>query len=349
MQPLVSIIIPVYNSEFYLKRCLDSVSNQTYSNLEIICINDGSTDNSLGILNEYASRDTRFKVITTKNAGQGAARNVGLRHVTGKWVTGVDSDDYLEPDACAYAISHVSDDIDIIQIGALAREVGKSDVFHRGRIDGKISVSAEILIDQPCEFWGKFWRKTYLDKYRCSFPEGLWYEDWFFYWAYLPYARNILYLPECKYVYVKRSTSTMGKSHNKSVKVFDHVIVLKQLLDYRQAHPLEASFSCLNLINFLHCVNFIGKNLPDKLIDDANNVFKNLVTYSILLPWKKWIKSLTYNSAIDKRSFFVRYNLGEISFGICSFYPLKVRLERDWIVWRLFGFRIVRYKAGLVE
>lgn len=92
----VSVIIPVYNIEKYIKRCLDSVLNQTYSNLEVICVNDGSTDNSLEILKEYGRKDDRIKVFSKENKGVSAARNLGIKEVTGEYITFIDGDDFVE-------------------------------------------------------------------------------------------------------------------------------------------------------------------------------------------------------------------------------------------------------------
>ena len=92
----ISIIIPVYNSAKYLRKCLNSIINQTFDNIEIICINDGSTDNSLSIINEYAKIDSRIKVYTIENKGVSAARNYGILVATGEYIGFVDSDDYID-------------------------------------------------------------------------------------------------------------------------------------------------------------------------------------------------------------------------------------------------------------
>lgn len=97
-EPLISIIIPVYNMEQYLERCLDSVLNSSYCNVEIICIDDGSTDKSLEILRRYEANDSRIVVFTQKNGGVSSARNTGLRTMTGEYVTFVDPDDYVHPE-----------------------------------------------------------------------------------------------------------------------------------------------------------------------------------------------------------------------------------------------------------
>ena len=95
----VSVIIPVYNVEDYLTECLDSIINQTFSDIEIICVNDGSTDNSLSILESYKKSDNRIKVFSQENAGQGAARNKGVENSCGVYVCFVDADDYIPHDA----------------------------------------------------------------------------------------------------------------------------------------------------------------------------------------------------------------------------------------------------------
>ena len=91
----ISIIIPVYNSQQYLKKCLDSIKIQTYKNLEVILVDDGSTDNSLEICKNYAKKDQRFKVFHKKNGGTSSARNYGLKQVTGDYITFMDNDDYV--------------------------------------------------------------------------------------------------------------------------------------------------------------------------------------------------------------------------------------------------------------
>ena len=95
---MITVIIPIYNVSKYLKNCLESVINQTYKNLEIICINDGSTDNSLGILKEYKERDERIIIIDKKNAGVSAARNDGIEKASGEYLFCVDGDDYIDED-----------------------------------------------------------------------------------------------------------------------------------------------------------------------------------------------------------------------------------------------------------
>lgn len=96
-EPLISIVIPVYNAEKYLRACLDSMLAQTYKNWEAICVNDGSSDNSAQILEEYAAKDARFHIINQPNSGVSTARNTGMRQTTGKYIYFMDADDIVSP------------------------------------------------------------------------------------------------------------------------------------------------------------------------------------------------------------------------------------------------------------
>lgn len=126
-QPKVSVIIPVYNVEKYLNRCIGSIVNQTYKNLEIILIDDGSPDNCPQMCDEWASKDSRIKVIHKENAGAGLARNTGLEYATGDYVTFVDSDDYIAPETVEKCIEALLKD------GSQLAMFGRVDVHYNGK------------------------------------------------------------------------------------------------------------------------------------------------------------------------------------------------------------------------
>lgn len=107
MDVKISVVLPVYNVANYLRKCLDSLVNQTFKDFEVICVNDGSTDLSLGILEGYAVSDSRFKIINQENQGLSGARNTGIEHVQGDYVIFVDSDDWLEENALELLYDHV--------------------------------------------------------------------------------------------------------------------------------------------------------------------------------------------------------------------------------------------------
>lgn len=137
MNKKVSIIIPIYNTEKYLEECLDSVVNQTYKNLEIILINDGSKDNSLEICKKYETIDNRIIVIDKKNSGVSNTRNVGIQASTGEFITFVDSDDWLELDAIETMVNCINKhNVDVVRTNfAINNEVGKIPKKLEGKID----------------------------------------------------------------------------------------------------------------------------------------------------------------------------------------------------------------------
>ena len=142
MKPIISIIVPVYNVENYLERCLDSLIGQTLADIEIICVNDGSKDRSLEILQEYASHDSRIRVFDQANSGVSVARNNALKHVKGEFYMFVDSDDWLDPETCAVAYGHAKQyDADCLMF-SYTKEFGDHSIVNH-------------IFDEDCLVWDK--------------------------------------------------------------------------------------------------------------------------------------------------------------------------------------------------
>jgi glycosyltransferase involved in cell wall biosynthesis len=166
--PLVSVIIPVYDVELYIKECLDSVSNQTYRNLEIIVVDDGTPDNAGHIADECAQKDKRIKVIHQKNGGLSAARNSGYDIASGEYIVFVDSDDALAPDYVEYMLGVIE-----TTNTDTAMSLNKYDIFNQAQIGmDKIEVinADEVLENIEYNIWGqevwnKIYKKSYLDKH----------------------------------------------------------------------------------------------------------------------------------------------------------------------------------------
>lgn len=147
MNQKVSVIVPVYNSSAYLKRCLDAIVSQTYANLEIVLVNDGSSDNSLEIMNEYAKKDSRIRVFDKENGGSSSARNLGIKEATGEYVCFCDSDDYYEPDIIE-KLSSVFDeyeDAKIAQCMAVCRN--EDGTLFSGPLKGSGKIVAETKVE----------------------------------------------------------------------------------------------------------------------------------------------------------------------------------------------------------
>lgn len=215
--PLISVIVPVYNVEQWLPRCIDSIRNQTYQNLEIICVDDASPDACGALLDEYARHDSRIKVLHQENKGLSGARNAGLALATGEWVTGVDSDDYLLPDIYERAVECLNDSIDLLLFGT--EKVDEEDRplsdVHQSYFslpeEGRYPVTPALSRAVSACFVNKIWRRSIISETGIAFPLGLVHEDEAFLRLFLPYARFYYALPHIGYRYLMRDNSIMAQ------------------------------------------------------------------------------------------------------------------------------------------
>lgn len=180
-RPLISVIIPVYDVAPWLPRCLDSVINNTYKNLEIICINDGSTDNSLEILRAYERRDSRIRVIDKENGGLSSARNAGMDIASGEFITFIDSDDWVHPQYIELLLHAQQQTNADIAIGEHIRTDNPLHPFGANADPDAVAVR-RLTIDETIAVrytrnyvWGRLYRASLLQDHR--FIEGVIYED----------------------------------------------------------------------------------------------------------------------------------------------------------------------------
>ena len=238
----ISVIVPVYNTAQWLRRCLDSVCGQTYPHLEIICVNDGSTDESAKILEGYAAQDSRIKVITQENAGPSVARNAALELATGEWVTGVDSDDYIAPDLYEKAIAHATDSVDMVLFGV--QEVDDEGQLLPPRAYFELperedcEMTPELAEKVNACFWSKLWRRSVLEEHHLRFPVGLHlHEDDAFYYASLLYIRRVSICSCHGYMYVQRTGSIMHTSDSSMRQARCYLPAIQFVYDYMVANP----------------------------------------------------------------------------------------------------------------
>lgn len=224
--PLVSIIVPVYNSADYLSDCLESILNQSYQNLEIITVNDGSTDNSLEILQEYAKLENQIKIIDQDNQGLSGARNTGIKKATGDYITFIDSDDYVEPlmiDHMMDAIKDTKSDIACCSF----REVfpdGKKVDFNTGH-KAKTLTTEEALKAMLKEqgFMVSTTMKLFPTKFfkDIKFPEGMLHEDVGTTYKLIMRAKKIAFIPDADYIYVHHSDSIISGFDNRKFDLIE--------------------------------------------------------------------------------------------------------------------------------
>lgn len=221
MKPLISIIIPVYNSEKTLHRCIDSILSQTFNDWELLLINDGSTDLSGKICDDYAEKYKRIKVFHKENGGASSARNLGLDNVCGEWVTFCDSDDFVYPNWLNNYVENISDDIDLICQGfecdkILVDELKETRVFglnYRGNVKEGV-----LLLDKNYSLgytWVKLFRRNILElnKLRFNVSYNYW-EDQEFCFRYFCCIKNIVCIDKVGYFYFLPDWKS--KYHNKN-------------------------------------------------------------------------------------------------------------------------------------
>lgn len=238
MSDLLSIIVPVYNTAPWLRKCLDSIINQTYRNIEIICVDDGSTDDSLAVLQQYAAQDSRIKVLHQENAGVSAARNAGMKLANGEFLTFVDSDDWLELDAYEKILPCMGGGVDLVCFGGMIDGDVAPEFLENMLEYARVKYSGLVPIVQGVRntnVYGcmKVFRKSVIDAYHVQFPVGIACgEDAAFYFCYAAVSGMAYYLPEPFYHYVQQPGSAMAQFIKRSARGVDHLRVVENVHDF---------------------------------------------------------------------------------------------------------------------
>lgn len=210
-----SVIIPVYNVESYLRDCLDSVLNQTFADWEAICVNDGSTDGSANILDEYAARESRLKVITQPNGGLSAARNVGIDAAEGEYVLFLDSDDWLEKNALEVLSTNLDGEDMLCFSGRRYFESENTyqdadQLKAQSYLSGMEYYNENALLVRDFAFVCvvlRVYKREFLSRHNLQFKEGIFHEDNLFTPLACYYAGKVKVINECLYDYRVRSNS----------------------------------------------------------------------------------------------------------------------------------------------
>lgn len=266
MTEKLSVIIPVFNAERYLDECIKSILNQTYTNIEIICVNDGSTDRSGEIINKYISKGYPIKQIRKENGGVSSARNVGIEEASSDYLAFVDADDYLEKDYFKEIMVN-ADKFDMVLTG-----YSIIDMLNNSRVsytctpfDGPIKVFVEQLkyyltpplLLSPCF---KIYKKDILRKNKISFPESLSYgEDAIFTLDYLQYIHNVKCINGSGYCYRKHGNTTLSSRFREDkidieAHICDKIDFLMCKYDIINSH-IGKKRMCKVFVQYVHEVN----------------------------------------------------------------------------------------------
>lgn len=270
MENKISVIVPVYNMEKYMGQCLDSIINQTYRNLEIILINDGSTDASPEICNFYAQKDKRVRVIHQKNAGIAEVRNVGVQEATGDYIAFVDSDDWIDITMLEKLFNLIKEsEADIAQCGYYRTD---RDALPKDNQVPNISVyeNEDILELLYCQnirvetivSWNKLYRRSVFDG--IQYPTGRVGEDFATIYKILYNAKKLVRTSEQLYYYYFFNNGNSIMHKNSIRRDRDTVSALVERKDFLSAHA-SASVQQMNTIETLETMSRI---LPNFLISD---------------------------------------------------------------------------------
>ena len=199
--PLVSVIIPIYNTEKFLPLCINSVLNQTLTDIEVLLVNDGSTDGSGKICDEYACKDQRIQVIHTLNQGVSHARNQGLETAKGEYIAFMDSDDWIETDMIATLYQLIrTNEAGLATCGYIIENEDGRPIYHINEV-------------KSGNLWDKLYHKEIIDKHHLKFNEHIYYnEDRLFIFQYLSHCQSAAYTTSPYYHYVTRKSSAMNLS-----------------------------------------------------------------------------------------------------------------------------------------
>lgn len=246
--PKLSIIIPVYNVEMYLRDCLDSVLKQDFADMEIICVYDFSTDHSLDILREYAKADLRIHILRhNRNQGLSAARNTGLAVAAGKYVWFVDSDDMITANACGELTAMAErEETDIVYFNMSflngeefwLRRTDKEYFEHRDVLSGRQLFCALQKEKTPkVEVWRQFFRREFLVKNKITFYKGILHEDILFSFECAMTAKRVIDIKKNYYIYRQRGDSLSYSQKDKSA--FSLFVTLSNIFAYWKNHSFS--------------------------------------------------------------------------------------------------------------
>ncbi len=253
----VSIIVPVYNTARYLRRSMDALTGQTLQDIEIIVINDGSTDDSVEIINEYIDRyPDKIRLISKENGGQGTARNIGIKEAVGEYIGFADSDDCVDT-AMFEAMYNVAvrDDADLVECSfhyVYEHEDGSRDELKPRGVVGQHHDNRDMFLNPQVSPWNKLYKASILKDNDITFPEGLIYEDTSFYIKSIPYLHKTSYIDEKYVYYFLRGQSTMNSNKGKRVadifRVIDDMVTFYKANGFYDEYEEELEYFCSKIL-----------------------------------------------------------------------------------------------------
>ena len=296
----ISIIIPIYNVEKYLRRCLDSIINQTLKDIECLLINDGSPDQSQKIIDEYVSKYPHlFKSYIKENGGLSDARNFGLNYVTGEYIAFVDSDDWIEPTMYEKMYeTAINQSADLVVCDFLMEWelTGVSNYIQGLRCDSN-DASKNFLISPPSA-WNKLYKAELFLKTNIRYPIGLWYEDLATTAKLIPFCENISYVDEAFVHYIQREGSIMSTINEKMLDIYK---AIESIEEYYKKNEIYEKYK--QEIEYLYIENLILYGTMRFLqLENGDKYIKESIKY-INNKFPTWLKNPYINHLAKKEQF----------------------------------------------
>lgn len=287
MPPFFSVIIPVYNSSSTLKHCVESVLNQDYGDFEVICIDDGSSDNSYELLKEYAGRDLRMRCFSQQNMGPSAVRNRGIHEAKGSWLLFVDSDDYLCDEKSLDILHNTICTYPECELVCFSGAVDTTEGIFPDAVQDCIYESGCLCLEDNClksrgvvfgSIFVQCYKKSLVDTMRLRFDEQIWYaEDRLFVCSYYLRAGMTVVLPDVLYCYVVNENSLMHDDSKRKRLDADQRYAVKMI----ESRALEEGTNLPNLRKYLHGLYVKSIDGMSRKEIDWRFVFRNASTWRL--------------------------------------------------------------------
>lgn len=348
MQFKVSILIPIYNTSLYLNQCLNSVVNQTLKDIEIICINDGSTDNSLNIIRSFAEKDNRIKIIDKSNSGYGASMNVGLKIASGEYIGIVESDDFIEKNMfeILYNIAN-KENCDIVKSIFYYFWIKKCRKFNflkslpKNKLFNPID-NMQIFFQQP-SIWSAIYRTEFIRNNEITFNEtaGASYQDTSFNFECLAQAKTIYLVDMPLYYYRQNNPNSSCKDKNKVLCICDEMDRIDGFL--KQSKNLEKKLNDvankIKVGSFLWNYHRIARQHRNKFMNFIHKNYRITINNKYLTTeendFYKYLKN--YNNPF----FRIKFNLKQIIGNI-----VYTNVKNGYRRFYLFNIRILKIKVS---
>lgn len=306
MEPKISIIVPVYNAQKTIERCIESILKQDYEDFELLLINDGSKDESGKICDTYALTDNRVRVIHKENSGVSATRNLALHEARGEYLQFLDADDWITPNATRLLVESMENNNCDMVIADFYRVIGER-LSHKGSIDEDGVLSREdfanLMMENPADFyygvlWNKLYKREIIQKHRlCMNPKISWCEDFMFNLEYIRYCENIFALRIPIYYYVKTKGSLVSQSMSLTKTIKTKMMVFEYYTDFYKQILSEEEYEKKRLQIYGYLMDVASDEaVPPTLISHSKKLGKERSTTNAALGSEEYYFARDYRN-----------------------------------------------------